>query len=206
MFAKGKSYLVVGEAGTGKSTVILTEAKRSGSAIFRWNARVDRSLREGRESLHTQVRSKESLFVWIEGVDDLTQEAQAFMRRILETAAKNVTCVLEAREVWKLSQPILSRCLIISTNHEGSFRQQKNTAMAVKLGLITGVDNTNKPLECTMNDLYSYRKHGADPYELLEKVMKGSLDKSVYQNMLRAIGSGKSPWIQLAYAVSKTVV
>jgi DNA polymerase III delta prime subunit len=200
MFARGKSYLVVGEAGTGKSSVILTEAKRSGSAIFRWNARIDRSLREGREVLHTQVRSKEALFVWIEGVDDLTQEAQAFMRRILETASKNVTCVLEAREVWKLSQPILSRCLILSTNQEMSFRKRKNNAVALELGLIK---DTKKNEDFTYKGLHEKRMSSEDPYELLESFFKNKPQlKSLYQNTLRAIGSGKSPWIQLAHAIS----
>jgi DNA polymerase III delta prime subunit len=189
MFARGKSYLVVGEAGTGKSTSILTEARRAGAAVFRWNVRTDRSLREGRESLHTQVRSCEPLFVWIEGADDLTQEAQAFMRRILETASKNVTCILEAREIWKFSQPILSRCLLITMNNGISYRQQKNRIIANELGFTEcHVDNTTS--------IYQARLLGADPYILLERFAESN--KELYQNALRAIGSGKSPWIQLS--------
>jgi DNA polymerase III delta prime subunit len=185
MFAPGKSYLVVGEPGTGKSTMILTEARRSGAHVFRWNTRVDRSLREGRESLHTQVRSKETMFIWIEGADDLTQEAQAFMRRILETASKNVTCVLEAREAWKLSQPVLSRCLLITMNQEQSFRKQRNYGIAASLGLLPKEDIP----EASISEL---RRRGADPYTVLDS-LKNNTD------CLRAVGSGKSPWIQLAY-------
>ena len=77
------SYIICGESGTGKSFFIKQEAKNHNAKLFRWNVRVDRSLREGREVLHQQVRSKEPLYVWIEGADDLTQEAQAFLRRIL---------------------------------------------------------------------------------------------------------------------------
>ena len=80
---KKNSFLVTGEAGVGKSHYIRNEARIHNAKLFRWNVRIDRSLREGREILHTQVRSKDKLYVWIEGADDLTQEAQAFLRRIL---------------------------------------------------------------------------------------------------------------------------
>ena len=193
MFARGKSYLVVGEAGTGKSSFILTEARRAGAAVFRWNVRTDRSLREGRESLHTQVRSCEPMFVWIEGADDLTQEAQAFMRRILETASKNVTCILEAREIWKFSQPILSRCLLVTMNNGISYRQQKNRVIAAELGLVV----CPTEISCVKSEsIYNARQLGEDPYILLEYFANSN--KELYQNALRAIGSGKSPWIQLA--------
>jgi hypothetical protein len=114
------------------------------------------------------------------------------MRRILETASKNVTCILEAREVWKFSQPILSRCLLVTMNNEVSYRQQKHQAI---LGLLGLSDKTEICLGTTPESLYDSRLSGADPYILLE-TMAGF--KEDYQNALRAIGSGKSPWIQLA--------
>ena len=132
------SILVCGEPGSGKSRWIREEARLSGSRLFRWNARTDRSLREGREKLHQQVRSREPLFVWIEGADDLTQEAQAFLRRILETASPNVVCALEVRELWRMSPPVLSRCIVISMKSDQSFRQKVNIQKAVQLGLLSG--------------------------------------------------------------------
>ena len=106
---KKNSFIISGEPGAGKSYFIRQEAKKHNAKLFRWNVRIDRSLREGREILHQQVRSKEPLYIWIEGADDLTQESQAFLRRILETSSANVTSMLEVREPWKLSPPILSR-------------------------------------------------------------------------------------------------
>ena len=129
---KKNSFLVSGESGTGKSFFIRKEAKNHNAKLFRWNVRIDRSLREGREILHQQVRSKEPLYVWIEGADDLTQEAQAFLRRILETASSSVISMLEIREPWKLSPPILSRCILINMNTSKSFRYMKNIQIANK--------------------------------------------------------------------------
>ena len=60
------ALLISGEPGTGKTRWIKEEAALARAKLFRWNARTDRSLREGREVLHQQVRSKERLFVWLE--------------------------------------------------------------------------------------------------------------------------------------------
>lgn len=190
------ALLISGEPGTGKTRWIKEEAALAKAKLFRWNARTDRSLREGREVLHQQVRSKERLFVWLEGADDLTQEAQAFLRRILETAAPNVTCVLEARELWKLSPPILSRCTVVAMRSDQSYRTQRNTTLALHMGIIGQKRSSELP---AWTDVPRLRKEGADPYEVIQQILGlyGAEDKLV-QDCIRAIGAGSSPWIQLS--------
>uniref|UniRef100_A0A6C0D7P1 ATPase AAA-type core domain-containing protein n=1 Tax=viral metagenome TaxID=1070528 RepID=A0A6C0D7P1_9ZZZZ len=195
--SKKNSFLVSGEAGTGKSFFIRQEAKSHNAKLFRWNVRIDRSLREGREILHQQVRSKEPLYVWIEGADDLTQEAQAFLRRILETSSPNVVSMLEAREPWKLSPPILSRCIPICMNSKYSFRSIKNNQVANKYNLI----NVLKPLkkeDITLQSISKLRAQGYDPFDIIKLF---EIDKNLL-NMYRQIGIGCSPWIQLAYFIA----
>ena len=190
------ALLISGEPGTGKTRWIKEEAALARAKLFRWNARTDRSLREGREVLHQQVRSKERLFVWLEGADDLTQEAQAFLRRILETAAPNVTCVLEARELWKLSPPILSRCTIIAMRSEQSYRVKRNTTLAQSMGIISPRCASELP---AWKDIPQLRKEGADPYELIEQIIAVyGPENRLVQECIRAIGAGSSPWIQLS--------
>ena len=189
------ALLVSGEPGTGKTRWIREEAAALKAKLFRWNARTDRSLREGREVLHQQVRSKERLFVWIEGADDLTQEAQAFLRRILETAAPNVTCALEVRELWKLSPPILSRCTVVAMRSEQSYRTIRNLSLAKYMNLGSQ----------TLDELPAWdaiprlRKNGEDPYQIVDMILSvyGAEDKRV-QECIRAIGAGSSPWIQIS--------
>ena len=110
--ARGKSYLVVGPPGCGKSKWIRQAAAAAGHTLFRWNCRDDRALRQGREVLHGLVRTREPTWVWLEGADDLTPEAQAFLRRILETHSTNVLFILECRDAGRLQEPIRSRCTI----------------------------------------------------------------------------------------------
>lgn len=196
------SLLISGEPGTGKSRWIHDEAKASKAKLFRWNARVDRSLREGREVLHQQVRSKERLFVWIEGADDLTQEAQAFLRRILETSAPNVTCCLEVREIWKMSPPILSRCSIVSMRSETSYRTLRNKSVANHLQIISAPPKDIGIPE--WNEIPALREAGADPYSIIEGLTQhyGIQSKDI-QECIRQIGAGSSPWIQLTQFLLK---
>ena len=191
------ALLVCGEPGTGKSRWIRDEAQATKSRIFRWNARIDRSLRDGREKLHQQVRSKEPLCVWIEGVDDLTQEAQAFLRRILETASPKVVCALEVRELWKMSSPILSRCTIISMKSDKSFRSEKNLQKAIHLGLIT----SSPKITPTLKDLPALRLKAEDPYKLIESVCNFNSKDTI--KSIKMIGAGSSPWIQLANILAR---
>jgi len=191
------ALLVSGEPGTGKTRWIKEEAAFAKAKLFRWNARTDRSLREGREVLHQQVRSKERLFVWIEGADDLTQEAQAFLRRILETAATNVTCALEVRELWKLSPPILSRCTVVSMRSEQSQRALRSKAIAAHCGISTSVDLRN--ILPAWKDIPQLRRNG-DPYTYIDKIIEiYGPEMKLVQQCVKAIGSGSSPWIQLSH-------
>ena len=195
------ALLISGEPGTGKSRWIREEAALAKATLFRWNARLDRSLREGREILHQQVRSKDRLFVWIEGADDLTQEAQAFLRRILETAAPNVRCCLEVRELWKLAPPILSRCTVVPIRSSTSYRQAANEATAARLGLPR--EETESP---AWTDLTRLRREGKDPYRILKGLLATDLNDVDLQEAIRACGAGSSPWIQLAtYAFNKSI-
>jgi DNA polymerase III delta prime subunit len=199
---KKNSFLVSGEAGVGKSYYIRNEARIHNAKLFRWNVRIDRSLREGREILHTQVRSKDKLYVWIEGADDLTQEAQAFLRRILETSSANVISMLEVRETWKLSQPIISRCIPICISRNRSFRSERSYQIAEQLNLYKSnseIDVKNMKL----NDIIELRKKAYDPIHIIYSIVKeyGINNKDVL-NIFKKIGAGYSPWIQLAYFLS----
>lgn len=200
--SKKNAYIVSGDHGAGKSFFIRQEARAKKAKLFRWNVRIDRSLREGREILHQQVRSKEPLIVWIEGADDLTQEAQAFLRRILETSSQSVISMLEVREPWKMSPPILSRCIPIYIN-SSSYRYNKNYQVAKQLKLI--IDE--RPINIhsiNIQDILEFRKKGYDPINIIHSIFKNNYNSDLL-TILKNIGKGFSPWIQLAYYVQKQI-
>lgn len=102
--------IVTGPPGCGKSYWIQKYAQDIQKQLFVCPCRKDRTLRDGRQKLHIWARRTEPAILWLEGADDLTPEAQAFLRRILETHASEVLFILECRDAGRLQEPIRSRC------------------------------------------------------------------------------------------------
>lgn len=193
------AIILYGIPGSGKTTWIKQEAKARGCRLFRWNVRNDRSLREGREVLHAQVRSQEKTLIWIEGADDLTQEAQAFLRRILDTRSPEIVCLLEVRDPSKLSAPILSRCTLQRQPVTTSYRRTVLEAKARGLGIPSWKETT---FPTTIEELRSYKQQGRDPTQLLWHLVRSHSDASQSREALRRWASGSSPWLQAAWLLS----
>ena len=104
--------ILTGPPGCGKSYWIQKYAEQVRKQLFVCPCRKDRTLRDGRQKLHIWARRTEPAILWLEGADDLTPEAQAFLRRILETHASEVLFILECRDAGRLQEPIRSRCKI----------------------------------------------------------------------------------------------
>ena len=194
------AVILYGPPGSGKTTWIKQEAKNRSCRLFRWNVRNDRSLREGREVLHAQVRSQEKTLIWIEGADDLTQEAQAFLRRILDTRSPDIYCILEVRDPSKLSVPVLSRCIFQKIPNEISFRKQFLEGKATQLGIYQTVTVNQFPTN--LQQLYKYKQEGKDPNSLLFHLVNTAYKNSQGREALRRFASGSSAWLQVAWLLS----
>lgn len=108
--------ILTGPPGCGKSYWIQKYAEQIRKQLFVCPCRKDRTLRDGRQKLHIWARRMEPAILWLEGADDLTPEAQAFLRRILETHAQDVLFILECRDASRLQEPNRSRCIIKRLN------------------------------------------------------------------------------------------
>ena len=209
------AWLVSGPSGSGKSTWIRKRAEEKGARLLRHAVRTDRSLRQGRQYLFSQHRSKEPTLIWLEGADTLTTDAQAFLRRILETAAPNVEFALEVRDETTMNPPLLSRCQrIVMPNI--SYRKRDAIASLDRRGYadIRKVRSTmeqrmelwtpGETVQSMCESIQQARSQGLLPEILLRNLLRTSPpDEQI--DMFCRLGDGASPWLLLTHVALKRV-
>jgi hypothetical protein len=110
----GQHVIVAGGAGCGKSRALRILLAGSVPLWFRCSA--DPSLRDGRERIKTVAKQRTATPAWImlEHADLLHSDAQAFLRRVIETATGSVRFVLEVRDLSAIAEPLLSRTVLFN--------------------------------------------------------------------------------------------
>jgi DNA polymerase III delta prime subunit len=217
MFSSMKlAWLVSGPSGSGKSTWIRDRAKEKGARLLRHAVRTDRSLRQGRAYLFSQHRCKEPTIIWLEGADTLTTDAQAFLRRILETASSNVEFCLEVRDETTMNPPLLSRCHQIYMPYK-SFRKEAAIQSLEKRGY-ADLRKIRQTLQQRMASwspgftVQSVREaiQQARAQSLLPEILLQNLLKQVgpeeQVNTYKRLGEGHSPWILLTDVALRRVL
>lgn len=209
------AWLVCGPSGSGKSTWIRERAAKKGARLLRHAVRTDRSLRQGRQYLFSQHRSKEPTLIWLEGADTLTTDAQAFLRRILETAAPNVEFALEVRDETTMNPPLLSRCQRILMPNT-SFRKQTSVAMLEKRGyadlrkLRSQMEQRQSmwfpgtTIQSVCESIMQARQQGLLPEILLHNLLKQA-PPNLQMDVYRKLGDGMSPWILLTDVAMRNI-
>ena len=144
--------ILTGPPGCGKSYWIQKYAEQLRKHLFVCPCRKDRTLRDGRQKLHIWARRTEPAILWLEGADDLTPEAQAFLRRILETHAQDVLFILECRDAGRLQEPIRSRC-VIKKMYQPTWQQLEDYIVKTYNGI-----NILEIKEYLKKNEYSYRR------------------------------------------------
>ena len=204
------AWLICGAPGSGKSTWILKRAKEQNAKLIRHIVRTDRSLRQGRPLLFSQHRSSERTIIWLEGADTLTTDAQAFLRRILETAGPNVEFALEIRDETTMNPPLLSRCQRIYMGSH-SFRQANAEQLIEKRGfseirkaiqLAQQRESIWNPFDNPKESLQQARAQALNPETLLHSLLKKE-SFQLQRELYRKVGDGISPWLVLSYAVMR---
>lgn len=204
------AWLVCGPPGSGKSTWIRQRAKETNAKLIRHIVRTDRSLRQGRPLLFNQHRSAERTLIWLEGADTLTTDAQAFLRRILETAGQNVEFALEVRDETTMNPPLLSRCQRHSMPGH-NYRYDTSISVVEKRGfadvrkviqLANQRESMWNPFEKPRESLQQARLQALNPETLLHKLLKFEPFET-QRWFYRRLGDGHSPWLLLAYATMR---
>ena len=112
--AEPPNVILTGPAGIGKSCALRLAL---GSAISVWlRASQDPTLRDNRERIKAAARRRVEAgtvnWLILEHADALHTDAQAFLRRIMETSLGSSRFVLEVRDVSAIQEPLLSRCIL----------------------------------------------------------------------------------------------
>lgn len=151
--------ILTGPPGCGKSYWIQKHAQKIKKQLFVCPCRKDRTLRDGRQKLHIWARRTEPAILWLEGADDLTPEAQAFLRRILETHATETLFILECRNAGRLQEPIRSRCKIKKI-HQPTWLELEQYILSYEIhsSLPSKKINSNEICEYLKKNEYSYRR------------------------------------------------
>lgn len=110
--------ILVGAAGIGKSCALRLCL---GSAIGIWlRCSQDPTLRDNRDRIKTAAQRKieKGQITWIilEHADALHADAQAFLRRIIETTLGSARFILEVRDAAAIAEPLLSRTVIFNAS------------------------------------------------------------------------------------------
>ena len=124
--------------------------------------------------------------MWIEGADDLTPEAQAFLRRILETVSMPVQCILECRDPQRITPAIQSRCEWKQCSSIQSYRKKIQLAKVGDSAKETCTDNS-----CRDGFLFA-----ENPILAIKEYIKTPMWKEALV-ALKHVGAGSSAWAQL---------
>jgi hypothetical protein len=170
--------ILTGPPGCGKSYWIQKYAEQIRKQLFVCPCRKDRTLRDGRQKLHIWARRTEPAILWLEGADDLTPEAQAFLRRILETHAKDVLFILECRDAGRLQEPIRSRC-IIKRLYQPTWMELEDYLKQTFNGL-----NISEISEYLKKNEYSYRRAKQCAFLQLQypEIWKNTIEHRIKEN------------------------
>lgn len=106
--------IVAGAAGVGKSCALrLILGKRTAMWM---RCSQDPTLRDNRERIKATARHRTEGVSWIvlEHADLLHADAQAFLRRIIETSVGSTRFVLEVRDLAAIAEPLLSRMVLFN--------------------------------------------------------------------------------------------
>ena len=116
LLATNQHVVVAGGPGVGKSCALRLLLAGHIGLWFRCSS--DPSLRENRDRIKAAARRRGAAdtinWIVLEHADLLLADAQAFLRRVIETATGSTRFVLEVRDLGAVTEPLLSRTVLFN--------------------------------------------------------------------------------------------
>jgi hypothetical protein len=200
-----KPLFVVGPMGCGKTTYIQKLAKEQKRELLHFPCRKDRTLREQRSRIHEWAMRSEPSLLWLEGTDDLTPEAQSFLRRILETYSTNVFFCLEARTMESIQEPVLSRCNILRIRMptRNDIYRYGVESLGLSDALVTRIIDAIPHYSLTYRQFLTVRDIYHNHPSLWEKMAMANTKYETSMDTLDAVKSGISPYTYIYDGLEK---
>ena len=202
-------FLFSGSAGVGKTTAALCISREILGEYWRdytleLNASDERGINMVRErvkkfsrfaGLNTEIPFK---IIILDEADEMTNDAQTALRRIIEDTAKICRFILIANNLSKIIEPIQSRCVVfkftrISTKDilsQLKFISKKEKIKADEKGLNTISDYTGGDLRHAINVLQAAASSGSVTESTVKSVVGLTKTKDV-QDVLKLALNGK---------------
>ena len=142
--------LLVGKAGTGKTTVARILNKQTNCEMLELNASNERGIETIRDKIGTFVRSKtmrDFRVVFLDEFDGMTSTAQNTLRNLMEKFSQNSRFILTANYPSKIIDPIKSRCITFE------FKRLSKVEMKQRLKYILGQESVKFNPETVDADL-----------------------------------------------------
>jgi len=110
------NVLLTGQAGIGKSLAV---SLTLGKSIVQWfRCSQDPSLRDSRDRIKGAAKRRAEIgcvnWIVLEHADMLHADAQAFLRRVMETSVGSTRFLLEVRDASAVTEPLLSRTVLFN--------------------------------------------------------------------------------------------
>jgi DNA polymerase III delta prime subunit len=118
-------FLFYGNSGNGKTTSIMTYIKKlygsyTHQNVIYLNASDDRGINTVREKIKTfsklSTSGNDLKIIVLDEADNMTNDAQSALRRIMEIYSKNTRFIIICNYVNKIIEPIISRCCQVKFN------------------------------------------------------------------------------------------
>jgi len=115
----------------------------------------------------------------------------------LDTRSPDVVCILEVRDIWKLSSPILSRCILKTLPYETSFRRTRNEGKARDLGIYNEIPLPADIL--SIAEFQEFRRKAGNPTTYLLHLLALYPKHASVREGIRRWQAGHSAWLEVAW-------
>jgi replication-associated recombination protein RarA len=224
--AEPPNMILVGPAGIGKSCALRLILR---SRIAMWlRCSRDPTLRDSRDRIKMTARRRvESGVVhWIvlEHADMLHSDAQAFLRRIIETSMGSCRFIMEVRDVSAIAEPLISRTILFTAPQlvpheiraevqrrapsvsldaatEIALQSNGNVRWAVLQGLGGGEGMVDKDAVPTMESVHTWR----DMLTAMEALQKTGSSPRAWARSTHSVWErpgGACPWAIIAHLIA----